>query len=266
MSETMINAQTLAEIIANYAAESFLSQYLNPDIFIGSEIETILGEQTTLIYQNVDDSSYSGAAILYQGHSFVALNTHQSLRNRYFSAAHELWHLCITSDLLGTSADILRDQAKRTGFDTERAADHFAAAILMPQNAIRLSWHKLVRESDDDGQLKRAVIRIANVAAVPYVAVARRLSELGLLDNPKIVKLTEKKWQDFLATTDFPLSPLDQPVIFEKFAAFAHLTDDLVEKGQLSLMEAANLMTNVEPERAKQYLVQHRQSADLDDD
>lgn len=47
-----------------------------------------------LVYKNIEDGAFFGAAVTHQsGDKFVVLNTHHPLRTRYFTAAHELWHL-----------------------------------------------------------------------------------------------------------------------------------------------------------------------------
>ena len=67
-------------------------------------------------------SSFKGKAYLH------AINTNQPLRVRYYSAAHELWHLRTESGEIAIGEKQI---------DQERAADHFAAVVMLPSNLLK---------------------------------------------------------------------------------------------------------------------------------
>ncbi|MCE6030392.1 ImmA/IrrE family metallo-endopeptidase [Lactiplantibacillus pentosus] len=250
------SAIALAESVAENIASTFLTNYFGSDIFIGADIERILAEQANIIYQDVADPKYSGAAVSYKGTHFIALNTHQTLRARYASAAHELWHLGLDTNLFGDSHSKALKITTTPDFDTERAADHFAAAVMMPKDAIIRTWYKYVHNySKPNRQLAQtAIIRVANVSSMPYEAVARRLSELDLLLSTSLVRLTEDEWQAIVSASSFPPSPLDQVVPFKKFSHYSTVVNQLVDHQQLSLLEAAQLLTYADPTVAKNFL------------
>lgn len=255
-----------SESVAENAASTFLTNHFGSDIFIGADIEQIIEETTNLIYQDIDDPDYSGAAVTYRGQHFIVINTHQSLRARYYSAAHELWHLAMDSELLGSESKQFQTQASITDFDTERAADHFAAAIMLPKEAMINTWNKYVKNKTEPNVevAKQAVIRIANVSSMPYKAVARRLEELNLLLSTQLTKWDEEDWLKYLVSSQFPPSALDgrNNNAFDKFPYFSKAVDKLVSEKQISLMEAAKLLTHSDPSRATYYLDKRQKIVD----
>ncbi|WBS98842.1 ImmA/IrrE family metallo-endopeptidase [Lacticaseibacillus paracasei] len=257
-------AIALSESVAEDLAGTFLTTYFGSDIFISSDIERILAEKVNVIYQDIDDAKYSGAFISYKGAHFIALNTHQTPRARYYSAAHELWHLVMGSDLFGAENKQYKELIALPGFDTERAADHFAAAIMMPKDAMIKTWNQFVSNQAEPtvAVAQNAIVRIANVSSMPYEAVTRRLSELGLLLDTRLAKLTDTEWQDFVNHSSFPPSPLDKVEPFKKFSRLTQIVNALVDKKQLSLVEAAQLTTYADPTAATDYLNKRQEIID----
>ena len=256
MQSNSLTSTFLSESVAQDLAETFLSNYFGSDLFISADIERTLAEQVNVIYQDIEDPDYSGAAISYKGVHFIALNTHQTLRNRYYSAAHELWHLVVGSNLFSIDHTKYQKLINLPEFNTERAADHFAAAIMMPRDVMIRTWNRYIQNqaSPNADMITDAIIRIANVSSMPYAAVTRRLSELDLLGNKKIAKLTDADWQKLVDNSSFPPSPLDKIEPFKKFSRLTHVVNQLVQQKQLSLLEAAQLTTYADPDTATHYL------------
>ncbi|WP_338754936.1 ImmA/IrrE family metallo-endopeptidase [Bacillus sp. FJAT-52991] len=231
-----MNHQKQTEMIAEAFAASFIEDTIGRDIFIGSHIERILADQVTVIYQYVEDQAYFGAAIQHQnGEQFVALNTYHSLRLRYFTAAHELWHLLEGS------------QYQDENFDHERAADRFAAAIMLPKALTLELWRKFKKLYNAE----QAILQIADLAAVPYVAVLRRLAELG--ENVSGLASSEEEWMTKRSPYNLPESVLDQPMPFTRFSAYEQAVDAAMEQAKLDNLAAANKLTHFAPEKAKKY-------------
>lgn len=255
MTNNLKTSTVISELIAEDLAGTFLTTQFGSDIFIGSDIQQILAEQTNIIYQDIDDPNYSGASISYKGNHFIALNTHQTLRARYYSAAHELWHLSLDINLFGSEVTKKKINQLRD-FDSERAADHFAAAIMMPKDVMIRTWNKYVKDQTKPNvtTAKNAIIRIANMSSMPYQAVTRRLSELHLLLSTQLLELSEDDWQKYVASSDFPPSPLDRIEPFKKFSSYTDVVSKLVAKKQLTLLEAAQLVTYADPTIATDYL------------
>jgi len=262
----MVNdaAMVFSENIAEIAANAFLKDNFGLDIFIGADIESVLSERAQIIYQDIDDPKYSGAAVSFRHKNFIVLNTCQSLRARYYSAAHELWHLALKAELFGSESKKISAQVQLPLFDSERAADHFAAAVMMPKEAMQVTWSKYVglQSAPDRQTAQAAVIRIANMSSMPYVAVARRLKELGLLLNKNLTKLSENDWVDYVQHSSFPPSSLDRAVRFKKFTGLAELVTKLAEKQQLTLADGASLLARVDPELAADFLDRRQEQID----
>ncbi|MBO2946123.1 ImmA/IrrE family metallo-endopeptidase [Paenibacillus sp. F411] len=230
-----MNHREKAEKVAEVYAVSFLKDAIGHDIFIGSHIERLLADKVNLIYQYVEDGNYYGAAIQHQnGEQFVVLNTFHSLRTRYFTAAHELWHL--------SEASLMQDG----NFDHERAADRFAAAIMLPKELTKQLWNKFKKQDDEV-----AILKIADLADVPYVAVVRRLSELG--ENVPSKKITEMEWLEKRSELGFPISVSDYSSKDTRFVAYEHAVKENVEKKGLDILIAANKLSKFAPKLAEQY-------------
>lgn len=229
-----MNLKTQAEKTAEAFAQYFLEDEFGNDIFIGSHIEKLLDDKVNLIYQYTEDENYHGAAVVHEsGKEFIALNTFQPLRMRYFTAAHELWHLSEESEMQTES------------FDHERAADRFAAAVMLPKGLTKDLWKKFKREYGTE----EAVIHLADLASVPYEATARRVRELGERDAP--VNMSEDEWKQKRLWYNLPESFLDQPQAFEKFDVYEKAVKNAVENERLDILTGANKIGRYNPELAK---------------
>ncbi|MDF2650827.1 MAG: hypothetical protein K0Q73_6632 [Paenibacillus sp.] len=231
-----MNHREKAEKVAEVYAASFLEDAIGHDIFIGSHIERLLSDKVHIIYQFVEDEEYFGAAITHQnGDQFVALNTFHSLRTRYFTAAHELWHLSEGSQM--------QDDA----FDHERAADRFAAAIMLPKVLTKQVWHKFKNFYGDE----LAILQIADLSDVPYVTVVRRLNELG--ENVTSNKLTELEWLARRNELGLPVSASDRSSPDARFIAYENVVKENVDQNELDILTAANKLSRFSPKLAEQY-------------
>lgn len=212
-----------AEAIAEAFAADFLEETTANTIFIGSHIERILASKAKVIYQYVEDPNYFGAAISHEsGKQFIALNTFHPLRARYFTAAHELWHLSEASEL------------QEEDFDHERAADRFAAAVMLPKSITRDLWLKFKKLYEP----KEAIIHMADLSEVPYEAVVRRLKELEI--SLSGMNLSEEEWKLERTRLDLPGIALDLPQPLERFAAYEHAIEEALETKFLDPLAASN--------------------------
>lgn len=245
-----------AEKIARQYAIVFLKEYLEKDIFIGSSIEQILAKKASVVYQNVDDPEYFGAAIQMLNKNLVAINTAQPLRLRYYSAAHELWHLEFQS------GELLFIE-KQNDLDHERAADHFAANIMLPESLIKTLMNNNTESTE------HLIIKIADLSSMPYQAVTRRLKELGEKIPSPLLKKTEKDWQVKRIQLDFPPSFLDKSEPFTSFNDFSKEIKTQVENKEITLEMATNLIKHIDPTQAELYWEERQKLIDewdLDDD
>ncbi|MFC4709055.1 ImmA/IrrE family metallo-endopeptidase [Enterococcus eurekensis] len=248
-----ITRKIQAEKTAKVYAGAFLKDYLGEEVFLGSEIEKVLAKKASIIYQKVEDSSYYGAAIHMLDKHIIAINTFQPLRIRYYSAAHELWHLQYESNEIPIPYESL---------DHERAADHFAANVMMPENLVESLLRNL------QGDISDKVIEIADLSSMPYVAVTRRLRELGNKIPTLIIKRTEEEWKIIRKELGFPPSYLDESYPFEQFSDFSKEVDKQVRDNKITLEMAFNLIKHIDPKKAEEYWIQRQQLKDewLDDE
>jgi Zn-dependent peptidase ImmA (M78 family) len=224
----------IAEDTAEAFAADFLEQVIDSHVFIGAYIEQVLAKRANLIFQYVEDDTYYGVAIKHMsGEAFIALNSYQPLRMRYFTAAHELWHLSEAS------------KWQVDGFDHERAADRFAAAIMLPKSMTKEIWEKL----KDNHDTKTAIIYLADMAQVPYVAVVRRLRELHYRFSD--LSELESDWREERKHLGIAPSPLDQAQRFESFSAYEQVVVKAVEEERLTRLSAANKLSVYRPDLAR---------------
>ena len=229
-----MNLKTQAETVAEAFAQKFLEDEIGHDIFIGSHIEKLLDDKAPLIYQYTEDQYYHGAAFTHQsGGEFIALNTFQPVRMRYFTAAHELWHLSEGSRM------------QSEPFDHERAADRFAAAVMLPKGITLDLWKKFKKAYGSE----ETVIHLADLASVPYEAVSRRLRELGIRDHE--LNTTEAKWKQKRLDFNMPGSLLDEPQPFENFDAYERIVSKAVDDRKLDALTAANKIARYDSKLAK---------------
>lgn len=229
-----------AEETAEVFALSYLQEQFGHGLFIGSQIENILAENenVTIIYQYVEDEKYYGAAISHEsGEKFIAINTYHPLRTRYFTVAHELWHL--------TKGSKIQDK----DFNHERAADRFAAAVMLPKTLTKDLWERYKKESG----VEKTVISIADHAQVPYQSVVRRVKEIGIKLPSDLLKRTEDEWQEQRIKLGYPFSNLDVAVKETRFFAYEDVVVKSVEHYGLDSLTAANKLAKFAPQKAEQY-------------
>lgn len=223
-----------AEAIAEAFAADFLEETTGAAIFIGSHIERILASKAKVIYQYTEDPKYFGAAISHEsGDQFIAINTFHPLRVRYFTAAHELWHL--------SEASQLQDE----DFDHERAADRFAAAIMLPKAITKDLWLKFKKLYEP----KEAIIHLADLSEAPHEAVVRRLKELGI--SLSGMNLSEDGWKSERKRLNLPESALDLSQRIERFVAYEHAVEEAIEEKSIDPLTASNKLAKYNTQLAR---------------
>lgn len=232
----MSSVRQRSERIGEALALQVLLKQFGAEVFIGSAVELKLQELAAVVYQDVPDLAYHGATVQYPtGEKFVALNTRHSLRMRYFTAAHELWHVLDVKEIAGE------------GVDHERAADRFAAALMMPEPLVRLLWRTLKKDSGEE----KALMTLSDLAAVPYVAMARRVRELGLDMKPRFQHMDTDAWLGLRSQSSFTPSPLDQSFPQVSFSRYEQLVSQAIEQQRINQQEAAIKLAHVSPMQAE---------------
>ncbi|WP_411348434.1 ImmA/IrrE family metallo-endopeptidase [Paenibacillus sp. WLX2291] len=254
MNRSSLSVERIGEAFAGQV----LYDYFGADIFIGSGIELKLSELASVVYQDVDDADYHGATIVYpSGQTFVALNTNDSLRLRYFTAAHELWHVLDLGNVLDEHVD------------QEQVADRFAAALMLPEPLMRMLWGRLQKDTD----IQKQILLIADLSCMPYQAVAKRLLELKLIRNHEWIDWKEAQWIQLRQHLNYPRSPLDVAQHLSRFHAYEQVMEQRIREHTADYLTAASKLAHTSPDQAAQYqklaseqLQQFQQDVENDDE
>lgn len=223
-----------ADILGEAFALQVLNAYFGGKGFIGASVEIKLAELSSVIYQDVDDLDYYGATITSKRSQkkYVALNTRQSLRLRYFTACHELWHVLNMKDMMNKN------------IDEERASEQFALALMLPAHMMKLIWYG-VKKSEEE----KRIIQIADMASAPYVVVAKRLVDLNLKNTKWLTKEKQKEeyWIALRETLGIVPSPLDGPYPYVNFKEYEDVILESVKNNELTLVEASTKLALLSP-------------------
>jgi len=232
-----------ADRIGEAFALQVLSEHFGTETFIGSSIELKVEELVSIVYKEIKDPDFFGATItLKRGNrKYVLLNTAQSLRHRYFTAAHEFWHVLDMNSMV------------KDDIDHERAADRFAAALMLPESIVRSLIRSLREDDQREKEEKKVVIRISDISSAPYVAVAKRLVELNLTNNKKLADVSEEEWIAIRRELNIVESPLDLPQPINRFTDYEERIAGEIENGNLNYIEASKRLATVSPEKSAAY-------------
>lgn len=232
-----------ADRVGEAFALQVLSEHFGSEIFVGSSIELKIEELASVVYKEIKDPDFFGATITIDrgNRKYVLLNTSKPLRLRYFTASHELWHVLDISEMV------------KDDIDYERAADRFAAALMLPVSLVRSLVQSFKEDHKTESEEKRIVIRIADISSAPYVAVAKRLVELNLTSNKKLADYSEKDWINIRKELNIVESPLDQPLCINRFTDYEERIAEEVQNGELDYLEASKRLASVSPKKSVEY-------------
>ena len=185
---------------------------------------TLARELGTLVLYVDAPNGVSGAASHLPGLQTILVNRNEVPGRRSFDLAHELFHI-LTWDAMPPERIEGREPKTTKGNRVERLADNFAAALLIPESALRTRWNER-----GNADLRDWLTETAQVFRVTPITLQWRLVNLDLLKQSATVDVTG-------AGAD-PFAP--RPQLFsEPFVARVHAG---VEAGRLSLRRAASLL------------------------
>lgn len=125
----------------------------------------------------------SGAASRVPGLNCALVNREESEGRRNFDLAHELFHL-LTWDALPPERTATVDASRRgKRWRVEKLADNFAAALLMPTEALKRAWEATSAVGDCAERLNE----VAREMRVSAPACKWRLRNVGLLSRTEAV-------------------------------------------------------------------------------
>jgi Zn-dependent peptidase ImmA (M78 family) len=179
----------IAELQANRLIELFgLS---------GPAIPSELVTELPRIHVRLDPAMpVSGSAHWERGRWIISLNAAEPYARRRFSLMHEFKHVLDHTTKHYLYGDVARDEVDAE--HSERAADHFAACLLMPKRWLKREWF---------AHHQNATLMARRYAVSPR-ALNVRLWHLGLNTAPQRCPRTSTPYRRSMRTTYFRTTPL----------------------------------------------------------
>lgn len=113
-----------------------------------------------------------GLAIMRQGYSLIMVSSSIAAHRQRYTIAHELGHL-----MAGDQGDIVDENINFSRSPEESRANAFAAAFLMPENALRTAF------GDQSVPTEQLIADLLARYRVSLDALAFRLHNLGIIDT-----------------------------------------------------------------------------------
>lgn len=167
----------------------------------------------------------SGAACHLSDMNFILINRSEPLGRRNYDLAHELFHVLTWNELPPEKIDVVFHEKKTPRI--EQLAENFAAALLMPEGALKTFWD--VEKTSD---ITDRINAVAKKFKVSSVALKNRLRNMGLLTDGDLLRIDDSrlKWADTES----------KPLLYSK--AFVERLHFILDRGRLSVRRAAELL------------------------
>ena len=145
--------------------------------------KTILRKENIVtMYLPLSENVY-GLSLKHEGHKFMLINSTRTRGRQHFTIAHELYHLYLEDN----PSPHICSNGKDT---TEKNADMFASAFLMPSNGINANI--ATSEIKDRNISLATIIRLEQYFSVSRKALLIRLQKLNLL--------SQSQYEEYLLT------------------------------------------------------------------
>lgn len=196
---------------------------------IGDLINLAETELTIRVFERPLSSRIAGAfAYSNDTGACILLNLNHPRPRRIWTLAHEIGHFMTTRDV----ADVEFTDDDIAGSD--RFADAFAGAFLIPAAAVRRRFDDVVRESSRF--TARDLVYLSRVFSVSVAALGRRLERLELLPKGTFEDLRHRGFQPTKMLPQEPEErPAPAPARFNLLIAEA-VADGVLSEGQASRM------------------------------
>jgi Zn-dependent peptidase ImmA (M78 family)/DNA-binding XRE family transcriptional regulator len=166
----------------------------------------------------------------------IAVNARHPAERQRLSIGHEYGHF-LTSRLV-PEVTVLKSYVRVP--ESERLADAFARAFLMPSGGLRRRFLHL-QQSRGGHVTPAELIRLARIYAVSVEAMSRRLEELRLLPSGTFDLLQQKGFQVREAQALLGIESR-KPLELELPARYRHLAAEAFSKGLLSEGQLARIL------------------------
>lgn len=196
-------------------------------------LQTVMQDDLGILVLNVDAPyGVSGAASRIPGLNCVLINRREPEGRRNFDLAHELFHLLTWDAMPPERTKTVEVPRRGKGWRTEKLAENFAAAVLMPRNIVQKEWASRSPSTDPHDLLKEGAARL-RVSASAY---KWRLRNLDLLSQREVDALDDGRLiANGPSTCDAPT-----PSLFSRH--FVKPIAVALDTGRLSMRRAATIL------------------------
>lgn len=154
------------------------------------------------------------ASILLENGAVVLVNGQPHVGRRRLALAHE-WGHCLFADEYTVDWRVAENQGDEAW---ESRLDRFARAVLLPSEGVLRSWRRSVEHNEI---LRTTAVRLASEYRVDMSTLARRLLELGYIDNSqgaqvRAVRTTKADIVELNLVTHDELRAPELPLVYEE--------------------------------------------------
>lgn len=174
----------------------------------------------------------SGAASQVPGLNTVLVNWREPEGRRNYDVAHELFHLLTWDTMPPDRVEAIEVKRGGKGNRVEQLAENFAAALLMPADALRSRWERRDAHSDVHSQLRNCAAEFR----VSAVACKWRLFNLELLDKADLLDIDDRR------ISGAPAASGDDTIPRRFGAPFVRRIATALDDGRLSAKRSASLL------------------------
>lgn len=122
------------------------------------------------------------------GSKYVLLNSALPRLNVNFTLCHEIYHILYQNHAFKEPVELYMNE-NYYDHEDEILANHFAAALMMPESKFIKMFYKFEQESEKGKMDLQTIAKLMNYFAAPYMAVLIRCYELDLLKDGNSLKI-----------------------------------------------------------------------------
>lgn len=197
------------------------------------KLRGVMQDDLGILVLDVDaPNGVSGAASRIPGLSCVLINRREPEGRRNFDLAHELFHLLTWDAMPPQRMEAAEVPRRGKGWRTEKLAENFAAAVLMPRAIVQQHWESRSPSADPHDRLKAGAVKLR----VSTSAYKWRLRNLDLLSKRKIDLLDDRR----LSAYGRSRGHAQTPSLFSRH--FVQPIAVALDSGHLSIQRAATIL------------------------
>ena len=188
---------------------------------IGTQVFAVLSRYARVIYYPLGKDAPWGFTRISGSHNdamlekpFVAINTSIPTSCQVFAAAHELYHIWYEQNPDVLPRDLLEEDEKEIN---ERKANRFAAEFLIDE--------LILRRELEACRIKtvtiKEILKMADIFAVPYRAMVKRLYEIGFIridDRNRYLEESDETIDQFRRKFAFSFGVADERIAVDNLA------------------------------------------------